>query len=947
MTALRPLHPLSPREPNIATAAYPNKVESNFNGRFIMAENMQDDFTQETGSIASDLVSLDSDTSFGKMVIEQERAQRRLNDELRGNYKPFERRNRGLKQGLTMENLERKNAAEEARSGKAIKREFGGPRSVGSNRSEPPITAPAHWATRNHLSRHRLEMLYRKQPSTEDDTIPGEASDDDQTPRRTDRYGMADANVPFPSVEDSPLSRKSAQGTPPSSRRQNTALESIDDWDISDMNQASFIASTPYIPRNTKLDEIREREIESLREQAVATSQLEKIRESSPEEARKSQPTNTTIKKSPGREAASEGAQKENTSLRERTRRRTNSSFSRGKPQPVSGVGDQPPKSPIRTFKSAETVASVDYAVSAPVQSEFIRPGPKREDSHDLLRKLSRGLSSTPSPGRIADVRPRTAPAIQEDSAEKLAPAKAVTFAAKDSLSPEAEVQKESDPRNVMEKAEEQTPTEPEDDKAGESRATKPSTQAGDTESTAPPVQDAPKPAKPAIRVEDIESTPMPAQQAPKYAKTPKVTGGWIDTFIDTPAPAPTIPDPTPQTAIKPSSPLKRSSPSKKPVSKEEPTPPESSDHPPAKPPSPTKPSLPSSALSAILTSAKQKAKSLSKSKSNTESSQPSSSRPQDPFGDSTLESLESLISPSDSDSEREDRDHEKISTDDDTLQGLHIPPDTPKTESERQRRKEVLQLQNMNRKLRATRLSLRDARRGLGRVEHEVEHQVHPERLSQSEDGFEDGNGKGKGKRDGRVVYQKCRCEELGYRHGVQEGSIVRAFFRELWMGFKGLFWDKRMGRLTWLAVVLLGFLVWGVVELWLWYVFIPFPPPSIPHTICLSSRLFSDKYCHKFYASSMVGYGVDPDAPRMPFVTLTILSRPFLPLWNALKWIWMVPYNALFAQQETARSVVEEDADERLRRLAKAVLGELRPSREFAADEGWVGRMGDDEVI
>lgn len=41
------------------------------------------------------------------------------------------------------------------------------------------------------------------------------------------------------------------------------------------------------------------------------------------------------------------------------------------------------------------------------------------------------------------------------------------------------------------------------------------------------------------------------------------------------------------------------------------------------------------------------------------------------------------------------------------------------------------------------------------------------------------------------------------------------------------------------------------------------------------------SDRYCHPLYAHEMSGYGVDINAPRRPFVTITILFRP-------LKWLW-----------------------------------------------------------
>ena len=81
------------------------------------------------------------------------------------------------------------------------------------------------------------------------------------------------------------------------------------------------------------------------------------------------------------------------------------------------------------------------------------------------------------------------------------------------------------------------------------------------------------------------------------------------------------------------------------------------------------------------------------------------------------------------------------------------------------------------------------------------------------------------------------------------------------------------------------------------------------------------------------MKGYGVDWDAPRMPFVTANILSRPFKPLWHLVKWSWATPYNAFSAQPQPK---AEEDPIVILRRLASTVLPQtMRPTWEADFDD------------
>jgi hypothetical protein len=105
-----------------------------------------------------------------------------------------------------------------------------------------------------------------------------------------------------------------------------------------------------------------------------------------------------------------------------------------------------------------------------------------------------------------------------------------------------------------------------------------------------------------------------------------------------------------------------------------------------------------------------------------------------------------------------------------------------------------------------------------------------------------------------------------------------------------------------------------------------------------------YSEKYCHKFYASSMIGYGVDPDAPRYPFVIPTLLHRNLLypiinPLWALLSWVGRAAYSFFFEGDEIASSTTKESA----RRFATKMVQFAQET--FEADSDY--RMSDDEIM
>lgn len=600
------------------------------------------------------LTSLENDATdeFDRFMIQNARDERRRNDALHGKVQPFRKARTHPRVGVTLENLERHNAA----AGPVAHTKFESPpSSSGSTRSDPALHPPPQWGRKARTRRNWMRTITSDEEQTprprEDDPV-AHLIPDDETPRPCD--ADADADAPRPSVEDSPLSRKS---TPVSTR-----LRRDDDWDF-DFNEASLIASTPYLPRSTVLDDIRQREIESLKEQGVTTSRLGQIRESSPEEMRRppSASSRSGATQANGTAQSEQDAQGASSPDR-RLRMRTNSWKTATKSPAATGVGAE--NSPIVVYKkSLETVGVVDRGLLANAHATSNRPFHRREDSHDLLRRLARVSSSTPSPGRTTTPRPQTASSTRLNNSSQTMP---------------------------LEKSPDEPPTgEPaEDSRLVDTAPQAQSQQLQENQEIAV--------SKPALTpteetgAKDVDATPMPVEQSILNPKTPVVTGAWVDT-------------PRPATAHRPADRLR--SPSKSPKkgspSKQSPRKPPSApaDDKVAALADTIKPKLPGSALEAILGQARTHGR----------------QRHED-FGDSTINSLEELIAP-------RPENPDSGEPDEDTLQDLQIPTGTPRNEAERQRRQELLQLQRMNERLRAARTSIRDTSRGIKRVEDRIEH--------------------------------------------------------------------------------------------------------------------------------------------------------------------------------------------------------------------------------
>ncbi|KAH7380102.1 hypothetical protein BKA66DRAFT_420068 [Pyrenochaeta sp. MPI-SDFR-AT-0127] len=817
--------------------------------------------TQDLNSVVSDLSALEHDADeFDRLMIQNARDERRLNEALHGRVHAFRKARTHPRVGLTIDNLERNNARNNTSVGANTHVKFESPPSSnGSARSDPAIHAPPGWGRKSRLNRNWMRTITYEEEQQQQTPIPADGTMNGQIhPYQQYADDAHDANIPRRSVEDSPLSHKSSiHGTP---RNDRSA-----DWDLTfELNEASMIASTPYIPRNTALDDIRQREIESLRDQGVTTARLDRVQEGSPEQTHRPQSSSAKSTNTVHGTSSTEQETPGPTSPQQRLRTRTNSWQSIGKSKPVTGIGKE--NSPFALYKSAESIDTVEHDLRVHSETNLTKPiRHRRADSQDLLRRLARA-SNTPSPGRVVAPRPQTAP--QNSSLEPMtANTPPVSSENKDQT-----VEGVPIPENMVnpvgQKAiEEQT-------KQHESKQRSENESIHELIPASSPKDD------------DVDVTPMPHPRSKLDPKTPVVTGAWVDT-------------PGPRTARRSSSisrsPPRSSEKSKLQESKQEKgkSPKKANVTPFNKqalgdvPAEAVQPSLPSSALQALV----QEARSNDR-------------RQSADFGDSTINSLEELISPLPGSANGE--------IDEDTLQGLPLPTGTPRSEAERQRQQELLHLHRMNDRLRAARTSIRDASRGMKRVEDRVEH---------AEDG---GTSGGKV----QLAYRECPCV-------TNDGHQL-----SLRKWFKSLFWQQRIKTARQVSNSPWQF--WGGFTALTIFGFFLF-------TWWVSEEIACGMYCQPKYAqSSPYPFAVKINAPQYPFVIPTLIFRKFIkdwwiPLSSFVSWICATMYKYVFGFEDAASA-----AREAVRGTATNRAWYVRSQAAQVTEESaWDLRMTDDQLL
>ena len=296
-------------------------------------------------------------------------------------------------------------------------------------------------------------------------------------------------------------------------------------------------------------------------------------------------------------------------------------------------------------------------------------------------------------------------------------------------------------------------------------------------------------------------------------------------------------------------------------------------------------------------------------------------------LGDATIQSLEDIVNP----------DLEPTLTADlpeavAEAASEEKDPGRELTQAEKDQRQEDLALEAMNKHLRLARTTLKDANRSLRRVEHRIEDIPATTASSSTVKTTPPIHGV---------------CPTCGHDPTT---STLRTLFHEL---RSLLYTTHPYFTFTPLGLTLLFLLAYMIAE----------------NVLC-------EIYCHPLYAHSMKGFGVDPNAPRFPFVIPTLVLRPFRGLWEpmveAVEWWWIFEWKGLkpMGMQKAAaagvgmtsglfergwKGVAAARSSGRSSNVggwmrtatanAMAATGRVVSSTVQAADE--VGRMWEDEVI
>ncbi|KAK8192743.1 hypothetical protein M8818_007915 [Zalaria obscura] len=799
---------------------------------------------EDAASIISGLTSMENDTDeFGRMLLQHSREisllqstrdEQRMNNAIGGRAQAFRKARPYPRVALTLENLERNETADFEQGARAQYR----PESRGSSHdSDPPLNVPREWGRKSR----RTTSWLRRTPRSEEN--PVHQDEDSIYPHRTAYTGDESPQVDWVGAADqgTPLSeRKNKQTTTPPSRRR---VDHIEDLELEqDFTAADLLASTPApaiaFSRKTRhgnkaLEEVRqqeiEREIESVERKGIATDRLDQIYQRTPSETRRRRSSArlreamddkmTDVLPETRRPPSLAGTMRTNTSESLRfPRRRSIRSIINNK-ENLPFAEDGGSTHPV--FKSVETIGTVDRVPAVAPKSPQ-RPDHKRNDSLALLKRLARVSSNSPSPNSNKVV---------------LEPEKARTGMDRASESPAEPLSAASTNSDYI--AHGSPP------KAGrrQSSSTAPEAIAGvntlDRQSmpgTAPLTVDIPR----TDELQDLDATILPAQ-------TPIVTGAWVDTPAPikaevqshqassdlTKKPGAALPKPSANTDMYSLVPVSHASSPRRRASE---------------------PALPASALEAVLHDFRTRPKTLNGGGDDIT------------LGESTIISLEDIVNPSSSPTLTLDLGLSDLHPASTSLHPVDPQAGAPNgnrqgqgqgsaekekglTQAQKDRRQELLAIEALDKHLKVTRTSLKDSTRGLRSLEHRVDKAA----AALAETASSTHTHSNQSNSHGETPAGTCpTCH--------RPRSVLRALVADLLSPFLIPSPHRRLGfTLTWLGLFTALFWAWLLAEL-----------------------VACERYGHPTYATRMVGYGVDPDAARFPFVLVGGLLGP---LWGPVR--------------------------------------------------------------
>lgn len=347
-----------------------------------------------------------TDTSIDSGSSRYAKDLQRLHGALNSGKKAFSKARIGDKVGLTIENLQRKGSNDSLGSAFSAG-------SLSNRGSDPSVNVPKAWGRKAKPGRDWLSRINSRSGKLTGD-VPKRHSSGDQIIAENQKREWAEpidewiataAEVPLPSVEGSSQTDLSSQGsTPTTAVQRSTSLDRRKQWEVNDndFTGRSFqVSDSPpiRIPSGT-LDRIREREIESIEKRAVTTSRLGELRKSSTrrsvgaEEAQGDNSDGLSEVSLQGQASGKSTLQSEQLDPDQNNTPETTS----------NDRGEAIPDTPIVIYR-ADSNGIVSSSVKSARQPELKaqksrRPSHGRKDSHDLLKRLAKATSESPSPAR-------------------------------------------------------------------------------------------------------------------------------------------------------------------------------------------------------------------------------------------------------------------------------------------------------------------------------------------------------------------------------------------------------------------------------------------------------------------------------------------------------------------------------------------------------------------
>ena len=374
------------------------------------ADNKENIGHESDGESSASYMENITDTSIDSGSSQYAKDLQRIQGALNSGKKAFSKARVGDRVGLTIDNLQRKGSNDSLGSAFSAG-------SLSNRGSDPPVNVPKAWGRKAKPGKDWLSRINSRSGKLTGD-VPKRHSSGDQIIAENqkrdweepiDEWIATAAEVPLPSVEGSSQTALSSQGsTPTTAAQRSTSLDRRRQWEVNDddfTGRSLQVSDSPPIRiRTSTLDRIREREIESVEKRAVTTSRLGELRKKSSTESPQRKVGFEEAQGNDSDDLSRASPQRQESSKSTLQSEQQNSDQNDYREPTSEDTGEAIPYTPIVIYRANSNgiVSSSEKSArqSEPKTQKSRRPSHERKDSHDLLKRLAKATSESPSPAK-------------------------------------------------------------------------------------------------------------------------------------------------------------------------------------------------------------------------------------------------------------------------------------------------------------------------------------------------------------------------------------------------------------------------------------------------------------------------------------------------------------------------------------------------------------------